>query len=165
MLLTLFTLVALLAGPVPTTVAGSGWEKVYEGAATDGFVTAVWAVNRDEWFVGGKWGVTRVTKAGQETRSTRSAVAGLFGESSASVFALGYDQLVLHFDGKGWAEEHYVPTPKRGPRDYDDLVQLAFYVPGDPRGTLTAFGPHAVLQRQVDGTWRAPSEPERERLS
>ncbi|MFL5305285.1 MAG: hypothetical protein ACJ8F1_08730 [Polyangia bacterium] len=165
MLLTLFTAVALAAGPAQMTVGGSGWEKVFEASAAEGFVTAVWAANRDEWFVGGKRGVTRVTKSGQEMRNTRSPVAGLFGETPKSVFALGYDELVLHFNGKAWSEEHYVATAKRGARDYDDLVQLAFYVPGDPRATLTAFGPHAVLQREINGTWRAPSEPERERLS
>lgn len=158
-------LCALLAGPAADAAAGSAWERVYEAAGPEGFVSAVWAVDRDEWFVAGKWGVTHVTTAGRETRSARSTVAGLSGESSANVFALGYGGLVMHFDGKQWLEEHFVPVQKKGPRDYDDLVHSAFYVPGDPRGTLTAFGPHAVLQRQIDGTWRAPSEPERERLS
>lgn len=165
MLLTLFTISALLAGSAPGPAGESRWEKIYETAGPQEFVAAVWAVDRDEWFVAGKWGVSHVTKAGRESRATRSTVAGLFGESAKSVFALGYDQLVLHYDGRAWTEEHDVPTPNRGPRDYDDLVHSAFYVPGDPRGVLMAFGPHAVLERQVDGTWRAPAEPERERLS
>ncbi|HVY39674.1 MAG TPA: hypothetical protein VHM31_17165 [Polyangia bacterium] len=165
MLSTLFTIAALLAGPGLASGGQVRWEKVYEAAGPDEFVAAVWAVDRDEWFAAGKWGVTHVTKAGQQSRGTRSTVAGLFGESAKSVFALGYDQLVLHFDGRAWAEEHDVPTPKRRPRDYDNLVHSAFYAPGDPHGTLMAFGPHAVLQRRPDGTWRAPAEPERERLS
>lgn len=156
---------ALVATLAPVSAGAGPWEKVYEAAEPDGHVAAVWAADRDDWFVAGKWGVTHVTKAARESRGTRSTVAGLFGENAKSVFALGYEQLVLHFDGRTWTEEHDVPTQKRRPRDYDDLVHSAFYVPGDPRGTLMAFGPHAVLERGVDGTWRTPSEPERARLS
>ena len=128
--LTVFILSVLLGGPVPGRRQGRAGRRSTRLLAPDGFVSAVWAVDRDEWFVAGKWGVTHVTKAGRETRNTRSTVAGLFGESSANVFALGYDELVLHFDGKGWVEEHFVPVPKRGPRDYDDLVQLGVLCSG-----------------------------------
>jgi hypothetical protein len=141
------------------------WEKVFEGTPSDRFVSAVHALGRDEWFAGGGWGVVRVSKAGVEREETQGrAVLGLYFQAPESVFAFGQDELVLHFDGKGWVQEHVGPKPKRPGRGAD-LLHSAYLETSAPGTPLVAFGPWLVLIRQANGSWALPPEPERERLS
>jgi hypothetical protein len=148
------------AAPAPPS-----WEKVFEGTTSDRFVTALHATGRDDWFMGGGWGVARVSKSLVVRENTRGrAVLGLFYDGPNSVFALGTDELVLHYDGKSWTQEHLGPAPKRPGRGAD-LLHSAFYVDASSDAPLAAFGPWLVLVRQTNGAWTLPPEPERERLS
>jgi hypothetical protein len=90
---------------------------------------------------------------------------GLFVESPRSVYALGARELVLHFDGKSWIEEHAASEPTRkAPRD-EDLLFSAFHLDEKGSTSIAAFGPHAVLIRQPNAMWKAPSEAELYRLA
>src|SRR5262249_39606985 len=104
-------------------------------------------------------------KAGTiRTETTGLAVLGLFGESASSVFGVGTGELILHFDGKGWAREHAMPSAKRhGMRDH--LLYSAFYVPDESKSQVVAFGPQLVLERQADAAWTRLPEAEQDRLS
>jgi hypothetical protein len=122
-------------------------------------VSGVWALGRDDWFASGKWGVAKASKAGIERHATAgTSVLGLFGEAPNSVYALGADELIMHFDGHRWIEEHKGPTPKRPGRGAD-LLHSAFY--SAAAGTsMVAFGPSLALERQSNGTWVAPPKDE-----
>lgn len=140
------------------------WENVFEVGGKDRWISAVRAVGSDDLFVAGDWGVTRISKAGRERRETPNApVLGLFVESPTSVYALGARELILHFDGKGWTEQHLTVRTKKVSRGKDELVS-AFFLDENGRSSLVAFGPHAALVRQPDATWKTPSEAERYRL-
>jgi len=69
-------------------------------------------------------------------------------------------ELVLHFDGKGWIQEHVGPAPKRPGRGAD-LLHAAFYVSAAADAPLVAFGPWLVLVRQTNRSWALQPEPER----
>lgn len=161
MLLALICLAAVAGGGPPSAT----WEKVYETSGRNGLITDVWAAGHDEWFVGGYWGVTHMSRAGALRHETDGIpVIGLFGESASRVFAFGPHELVLHFDRDRWTEEHAVRRPARPPSAGDDLLQYAFYPPDEQRSRLIAFGPHLVIERNEDGSWTTPREPERQRL-
>jgi len=163
----LLLLLALSSGAgssTPSSVAGPTWEKVFDGTAADGWVSSVHAAGRDTWFAGGKWGVVWAGKGGLQRHETGGrGVLGLFAETADSVFALGQDELILHFDGKTWTEEHRGPKPRRSGRGAD-LLHSA-YRDATPEAPLVAFGPWLVLVRQQDGRWTLPPEKERKRLS
>ena len=101
-------------------------------------------------------------KAGVQRYETHGRPAiGLFGDSPRNVFAFGPHELVLHFDGDRWTEEH---ASARAAHGGADLLQAAYYLPDQPRPRLIAFGPHLALERHEDGHWTTPQEPERHRL-
>lgn len=152
-----FVVAAIMAGASPAPPAA--WEKVFESTGPKEWTFAVLAFGRDDWFAGGVWGVARGTASGVERKATSPrAVMGLAGDSHEDVFALGDGELVLHFDGKAWTEEHVGPRATR-PRQVDDILQSLLEV----EGTSVAFGPALVLIRQRRA-WSPPPAPERRRL-
>jgi hypothetical protein len=147
------------SAPAPAT-----WDRVFQGTGPDDWVYVVHAAGRDEWFLGGKWGVARASKAGLEREATPGrAILGLFFEGADSVFALGRDELILRFDGKKWIEEHVGPKPRRPGRGAD-ILYMAYYANPSPTAPIVAIGPSLVLVRQSNGTWKDPPNVDRERL-
>jgi hypothetical protein len=158
----ILALSAVLVGQV----TGPGWTKVYEPPTLRERIVAVWATNRDQWFVGGSWGVTRVTEASSDRWETPGImIEGFFADDVKNVFALGTGELVLHYRGTEWVQEHAAAgLPKRSSRA-NDLLYSAAYLPDEGRATLVAFGPNLALRRNEDGTWTKPPEPVRSSLS
>jgi len=157
---------ALLAVPAlfVADLGTADWMKVYEVHSARDWIAAVWAVDRDDVFVGGSWGVTRVKDADQRRQDTPGvAVEGFAGDDSKGIFAVGTRELVLHFTGTSWLQEHAAPSSvKRSPTANDLLHSVAYLSDGGT--TFVAFGPNLALKRQEDGTWTKPPEPERSRL-
>jgi hypothetical protein len=154
---------SLLAAGSPSQ-GESEWEEIFHEAGPDGTVTSVWATGRQDWFVGGKWGVARSSGAGIERTAIRGrGILGLFGEAPSSVFALGYDELVLHFDGRTWNQEHIRQQPRRPGRGAD-LLYSAFYEGATTTPTIVAFGTSMVLVRRAPSTWTLPPDSEKETL-
>lgn len=83
------------------------------------------------------------------------------------VFGLGLDQLILHFEGGRWVDEHFVPPPSASTRR--QRIAAILYgarVFGSGNNAVTAaFGPWSVLLRGRDHTWANPPEEERYRLN
>jgi hypothetical protein len=159
-------LVATLASAGSTSYGAIGptWEAVFQGTGPDDWVYVVHATSRDSWFLGGKWGVAKGNKAGIVREATPGrAVLGLFFEGADSLYALGRDELILHFDGKKWVEEHVGPKPKRPGRGADTLY-MAYYGNPSSNAPIVAIGPSLVLVRQSNGTWKDPPGADRERL-
>lgn len=152
--------VTLSSTPLPPT----DWVKVFEGTGRDGWVSSVQGMGPDDFIVGGGWGMTTVTAAGsrQEPTSGR-AILGLFLEGPDSVFAMGSDELILHFKGTKWIEEHAGPKPKRPGKDAD-MLDLAFFLDARPDSPLVAHGPRLALVRQPDGGWILPTQTEQRNL-
>ncbi len=160
--LTLFT---LSSGGGSTARSVPRWEKIYEARGTKEWLSSVWAEDRDNWFVAGDWGATSVTKTGTvRTETAGPNVLGLLGESANSVFGVGTAELILHFNGKSWVQEH-IGSSTKGPLRGDHLLYSAFYFPDATESRLVAFGPRLALQRQRDATWTRPPRPEMARLS
>jgi hypothetical protein len=157
----IFSLVLMSA----STSSVAAWEKVFEMPRPDAWISSVWATGPKDWFVAGKWGVTRVSDGRvAETRETPGhMVHGLYAEGPANVFAVGNGELVLHFDGSRWTEEHIGPKSARPIDRGETLLQAAFRP--DARSSIIAFGPQLVLVRQSDATWTKPQEPEGSRLA
>ncbi len=141
------------------------WEKVFDGD-TDKWVGAIAATGRDEIFIGGSWGISRVTKAGATVESTHGHGAlGFFVESPSSVYAIGEGELILHFDGKKWGEEHVGLLPPRNQRrPFSEHMLYRMHHTDGPNGNLVAFGVALVLIRQPDGTWSVPPQSEKDKL-
>src|SRR6476620_9088701 len=165
----LFALSALLlaSGPAKADMTPVEWEKVFEvRGGRDTWISSVRALSREEWFVGGSWGVARATKGGgiEKRDLPGRKVIGMVVEGPGSVFAFGNDELVLHFDAKGWTEEHYVPRQGKRASRGKDLVYVGFIPSGAPDAPIVAVGPTLVLVRKPDNTWEVPPEAERVRL-
>lgn len=155
----------LVAAGALATAPSATWEKVYEGqAGRDAWLSSVRARSRDEWFVGGQWGVAHGTK-GQVTRyeTPGRPVVGLWDGGEDGVFAFGTGELALRFDGISWVEEHAGPIAKKGTRGVD-LLYVAFVDTDKKVPSIVAFGTSLALERQPDHTWIKPAEPEREKL-
>ncbi len=162
---TLFFTIALLG--TTTSAAGTPrtpWETVFEGErGPDGWVSGVAALARDDFFVAGGWGITRATAGRVERRDTPGhAIFGLVDANPDGIFALGAGELVLHFDGKTWTEEHAGAAVPPRTKSANTLLYSAFQTCSDPNEI--AFGPKLVLERQRDLSWRAASGDDRERL-
>lgn len=156
----------LLAGSTGRGGAASpAWEKVFEEVGSNDWISTVRATSPKEFLVAGAKGVARVRDTGAvERRATGgNAVLGIFGDDSKDLFALGVGELVLHFDGETWTEEHIAPGATPRPRKGEDLLQSAFFQADAPG--VVAFGPRLVLVRQADSTWVRPTAKERGRLS
>jgi hypothetical protein len=144
------------------SAASSSWEKVFDGDR-DKWAGAIAATGRDMLVVGGAWGTASVTKTGATVESTHGhGVLGFFVESPSSVYALGEGELIWHFDGKTWSEEHVGPLPPRNQRrPFSDHMLYRMH---DKDGQLVAFGLELVLVKQPNGTWVPPPQSEREQL-
>ena len=137
-----------------------GWERVYDATGPKDWVTSVLAFRADSWFAGGVGWVARATSGSVERTSTGSrAVLGLAGQKPDDVFALGDDELVMHFDGTRWSEEHVGPKPRRTGRGADILHSVLLEGP-----RTIAFGPTLALVRADDHTWQTPPAAESKRL-
>lgn len=165
----IFLLLAASAGlPSSPPSPPTSWEKIFDGAP-DFRVSTVEASGRDNWIAGGSRGVVTATRDGIKVEPTHDrAVLGLFADGPTSVYALGQGELIWHFDGKHWTEEHIGPLPPEG-RDRGrrgaDLLHFAYYKDTSPNVPLVALGPSLVLVRQPDGTWTKPAdEPSRQSL-
>jgi hypothetical protein len=155
------------------TVAANGsspsrqaWEKVFS-ATSYGAVSSVKATERDRWIAGGPWGVVTSTTTGARVESTHGhGVLGLFVESRESVYAFGEGELIWHFDGKKWTEEHSGAVPPRGQRRpfAEHMLYLSYYSGVLPNDPLVAFGLSLALVKQPDGEWAALPSPEREKV-
>jgi len=158
---------ATLALAVWSSVAApeSRWQKVYEATGPRGWIADIRAIGRDDLFVAGEWGVTRITAHGVERHETGDrGIVRLFADGADDVFAVGVGDVILHFDGRSWAEEHVGPHPDRPMGSKRDLLHTVFFRSDTPRSTMVAVGPEHVLERRDDGSWSAPPERERERL-
>jgi hypothetical protein len=141
-----------------------GWERLYEVAEKDARLSAVWADDAGTWVAGGKGVLVRGGPAGLEREPVgERTIVGLSSDGRGGVFAVGWDELVLHFDGKKWVEEHFKAGPPKGKRGRhnEDLLQHVADLPARARPALVAYGPWLVLIRQPDGSWRQPPENER----
>lgn len=141
------------------------WEKVFDGGS-DMWADAIAATGRDALFVGGTWGISTVTREGATVQSTHGhGVLGFFVESASSVYAMGEGELIWHFDGKKWSEEHvgFLP-PRNQRRPFSEHMLSQMDHTDGPNGRPVAFGLVLVLMKQPNGTWAAPPESEAERL-
>jgi hypothetical protein len=156
------SILLLLAATSPANPSSATWEKVFDGGA-DFLIYAVEASGRDNWIAGGSKGLVTATKDGTKVEPAHDrGVLGLFAESPTSIYALGQGELIWHFDGKKWTEEHVGPLPAkgqdRGPRRGADQLNFAFYENASPGAPLVALGPSLVLARRPDGTWAKPAD-------
>lgn len=139
------------------------WEKVFDGGAND-WVYAVAAVGRDDWFLALERAVAKVTRGNVERQATLPRQAeGLFVASPTSVYAFGDGELVVHYDGKKWTEEHIgepPPRPRRRGTGAPDMLQGGYF----SDSTLVAFGPSLVMVKQQDGSWAYPPKTQRKKL-
>ena len=159
--------------PLLTVIAASGtsatplaWDKVFDGSSL-GWVSTVEAIGRNTWIAGGAWGLATTVDARTSVESTRGhGVLGLFVESPISVYAFGEGELIWHFDGVKWSEEHAGPLPPRGQRRpfSQHMLYLSYFPGAAPNGPLVAFGLSLVLVKQPDRTWAPPPEFDRQRL-
>lgn len=148
--------------PAGSSAASSAWERVFDGHP-DKWAGAIAATSRDILFVGGAWGTSTVTKAGATIESTHGhGVLGFFVESYSSVYALGEGELIWHFDGNKWTEEHVGPLPPRNQRR--SFSEHMLYRMQYKDGQLVAFGLVLVLVKQPNGRWAAPPEGEKAKL-
>jgi hypothetical protein len=153
----------LLSGGNSAESAGPAWEKVFELGPGERWISSVRAVDRDHWFVAGDWGVAWMNNKKLVRQGTPSAsLLGMLIDSPTSVYAFGDRELVLHFDGSTWTEEHRTSPSKKPLRGEDELIG-AYLDPKDP-SSLVAFGADAVLKRQPDATWIGVPEAERSKL-
>jgi hypothetical protein len=148
-------------------LAKSTWEKMFQDEDHDSWVSSVWAVTDNEWFVGGK-GFVAMTRNGHTTKEQdpKKAILGLGGDRIDALFALGSDQSILRFDGSRWIQEHeghLSAKAKKADKFTDDLHSVKYF-DGAPDAQLVAFGPVSILVRQADGNWIAPPEPQRGQL-
>jgi hypothetical protein len=153
-------LLAIYAMAAPPPSRGAAWEKILEAPGARDWFSSVWAADSGEWFVGGGEGMARSGPLGVQWEKTSGAVIlGIFGQAADDVFAVGTDELILHFDGRTWAREHVGPKPKKRGHGAD-LLHGFFHADTQ----LVAFGPSLFLVRRADRTWAAPSAAERDRL-
>jgi len=137
-----------------------GWERIYESTGVKDWVTAVLAFRADTWFAGGVGWLVHSADGSLDRTSTGSrAVLGLAGQTASDVLALGDDELIMHFGGTRWSEEHVGPTARRPGRGTDILHSVLI----DGARTI-AFGPTLVLTRTGDHAWQEPPPAERKRL-
>jgi len=161
MLSTVLLTIALWGTASSVAGPGTSWEAVFQGEkGPDGWVSAVVATGRDDFFVSGGWGITRATSGRLERRDTPGhAIFGLVDSKPDGIFALGAGELILHFDGKAWVEEHAGAAVPPRTKSADTLLYSAFRTCSEPN--VIAFGPKLILQRH-DSSWRGVSGAERE---
>lgn len=165
-----FSLVSLIltasvgVSPHSGNASAPTWERVFDGKENE-WPSAIAATGQDAVFVGGAWGISTVTSAGTTIDSTHGhGVLGLFVESSSSVYAVGEGELISHFDGKKWSEEHVGFLPPRNQRRLFSEHMLYRMHFDNGSDEAIAFGVVLVLVKQPNGTWAAPPQTERDKL-
>jgi hypothetical protein len=149
----------------PNSSASPAWERVYD-AGPDNWVSVIKAIGRDTWIAaGGRWGLVTVTKEGATIEPTNGhGVLGIFVESPTSVYAFGEGELIKHYDGKKWVEEHVGPMPPKGRGPFSEHMLYLAYRDSAPGAPLVALGLELVMVKQPDGSWARPARAEAERL-
>jgi hypothetical protein len=142
-----------------------GWSKVFELAGPPASFETVGA-SAEGWMAAGPE-VIVVSRRGriESTREPGRTILSL-ASTGDGIFALGLDQLVLHFDGGRWIDEHFTPSPSASTRRQRIAAILyGAHTFGSGISAVTAaFGPRSVLLRGRDHTWTSPPEGERYRL-
>jgi hypothetical protein len=146
--------------------AGRVWDEIFDGGDSRA-VSLIEATGRDDWVVaGGLWGVA-TARAGRVsiTPTPGHGVLGLFPESPRSLYALGEGELIWHFDGASWTEEHIAPLPPRGRRPFaEHMLYLAHHEASMPGNPLVAIGLTLALVKRTDGAWALPPRAEQDKL-
>jgi hypothetical protein len=161
-----FALVALLAGGGKNGDAEPSWEKLYDLGAAENWLSSLHAEG-DQWFAGGKEILIKGGPAGASPEAHPGKTILGLSSTPNGLFALGADQLILRLDGKAWNEEHFTAPPARptARTKYAAILHSADALGTEEAAPLVAYGPRGVLIREPDGSWVAPAEPERARLS
>lgn len=162
LLLTVVTAAGTTAGPLRPS-----WEAVYDGGR-HAVVGPVHAMGRDDWIASlGRRGLVMARAGAVVVDDTRDhGVLGFFADAPGSLFALGEGELIWHFDGKAWTEEHVAPRPPRGRRPFAAHMLYVGYLDGTAKAPRpVAVGLELALVRQANGTWASPPPAERARLS
>jgi|GEM_PF-2401046 len=158
----LLTAVTAAGGPGPLRPS---WERVH--VDDEAVVGPVHAMGRDDWSVArGRLGL--VTARGGEVASEDThdhGVLGFFQDRPGSLYALGEGELIWHFDGKTWDEQHVAPRPGPGRGPFAAHMLYVGYVdPAAATPRLVAVGLELALVRQDDGSWASPAPAERQPL-
>jgi hypothetical protein len=155
----------LLLAPPGAAPSTPQWQKVYESNGPRRWIGDIAAVDRAQVFVGGAWGVARVTGHDVEVHETGGlGIERLIVQGRRSVFALGERELILHFDGVAWEQEHIGEPLGDNGRGRRDVLHAGFYPPGSAEGGLVALGADVVLERGARGDWTTPAGPRRAQL-
>lgn len=142
------------------------WERIYD-AAGDPVLGPIHATGRDDWIAaGGRAGLVTARAGAVRVEDTHDhGVLGFFAEARDSLYAFGEGELIWHFDGKAWVEEHIAPRPGPGRGPFAaHMVQVGFIDPGPATTRVVAVGLEQALVRQANGTWASPPPAERARL-
>jgi hypothetical protein len=158
----LLTTIAAGGSGVP---AGRIWDEIFDGGDSRA-VSLVEATGHDDWVAGGLRGLATARGGHIRIESTHGhGVLGLFTESPRSLYALGEGELIWHFDGEAWTEEHVAPMPSRERRSFGEhMLYVAYHDAPAPAGSLVAVGLKLALVRRPDGSWALPPQAEQDKL-
>ncbi len=142
------------------------WRKVFGLSGSQASFRTVWA-DAVGWIAGGDQII--VMNRNGRVASTPEPGRTIVGLASTrdGLFAMGFDQAILRFDGTRWVEEHFTilaPTATRRQRVAAILRGARVFGTGKDAATA-AFGPWRVLVRRGDHTWLDPSETDRYRMN
>lgn len=157
-----------------TAVAATGnsgplrpsWEKLYD-AGDGATVGPVHAMARDDWSLArGRAGLVTSRAGALHVEDTHDhGVLGFFADAPGSLYALGEGELIWHFDGTVWTEQHIAPRPPPGRHPFAaHMLYVGFVAPTQVAAGPVAVGLELALVRQADGGWVAPAPDERARL-
>lgn len=159
----------LLLGHSPENgvLAGeTGWKKVFELPDSQGSLRTVWA-DADGWITAGAQII--VMNRNGRVVSTPEPGRTILGLASTrdGLFALGFDQVILRFDGNRWVEEHYSALPPTATRRQRvaAILQGAHVFGAGKEAATGAYGPWRVLLRRSDHSWVDPTEADRYRMN
>lgn len=157
LLVTLIAVAAASANP-------ADWEKIHAVTGPNAILTGVVAREDGGWVAAGGDVIARGDASGvQITPETGKFIVGLAGGGPDTLLAVGRDDLILRWNGKGWLQESFAPDAAKLSRTRRRALVLQG-VFQQPKGPTVAYGPWRVLLRQEDGRWEAPPEKERYRL-
>jgi hypothetical protein len=126
----------------------------------------VWA-DADGWIAAGAQII--VMSRNGHVASTPEPGRTILGISSTKdgLFALGFDQAILRFDGNRWMEEHFSALPPTAThRQRVAAILQGAQVFGTGKDAATgAYGPWRVLLRRGDHSWVEPPEADRYRMN
>ena len=151
----LLTALAAGAGGAPARP----WQKVFDGGDARS-VGLIEAIGRGDWVAGGPRGLATARGGRVSIESTHGhGILGLFSDESRGVYALGEGELIWHFDGTRWTEEHVAPLPPRGRRPFaEHMLYVAYREPSTPARSLVATGLKLVLVKRSppEAGWAVP---------